>query len=252
MKQKYYKGYIYTIDPISKSAEDVPTVDGSTVKNMLEISHFNKNFDYQHLPENFDFDFLALDNTVFKKKRSKKYVLNDLMPWEGTAPRGGASFVSSLKFEQIAKEFNLGDARFYNARLRNKDEFVEYRVCHFLNNLHSIMMFKYAEEDPTDKFKSYIDYSKSIFTECNDNTPVGPNEYLINNYIEWRVKNDELGSLVLGLKKIQLTPDASQLDMLPFNQFFWLISERFHDALVEAGITGIFMEEITDVEIYTS
>lgn len=254
MKKKYFKGQIYIIDPILNTGKDVPRVDASLVENKLDIVHFNKNFDFQHLPENFYFNFLALENTVYKKKRSKKYVLNDIMPWEGDQPNGGESFVCSLKFEQIAKEFNLGNSKFYNAKLRNKDEFVEYRVCHFLCSLESIMMWKYENEDPRGKFNSYVDYPKSIFTEYYNNSPIGPNEYLINNYLEWRVKNNELieNSLNLGFKKIQLTQEASQLDMLPFNEFTWLISERFHDALVEEGITGIYMEEITDVEIFTS
>lgn len=251
MKKKYFKGQIYIIDPILNTGKDVPRVDASLVENKLDIVHFNKNFDFQHLPENFYFNFLALENNVYKKKRSKKYVLNDIMPWEGDQPNGGESFVCSLKFEQISKEFNLGDSRFYKAKLRNKDEFVEYRVCHFLSHLHSFMIFKYADIDPSNKLKSYLKYPECIFTEYDGIKLIGTNEYVFNDFLEYRFKVNE-SVLPIGIKKLVLSKDASSLDILPFREFEWLISERFHDALVEAGITGIYMEEITDVEIFTS
>jgi hypothetical protein len=249
---KYYFVKILTRDIIKDKLG--ARVDGHYVKDKNTFfPRVDRDNDNTWFPNNFFFDFLAVDETINLGMRVRNFVLKDAMAWEGECP-SRYSFTITPKLKTVLEQFNLAPSRFFDAKLRSKYLFYDYFVVQFLK----------------DSYLELIHLSKCIFCKYRKDKPfTDPEEYQVNSLLDIEIIEDEMRDernkkrmeglsdkeyfelpRSIGLKKLILKKAAKDIDMMWHDlSNTFIISERLKDALIENNITGIEIKEIEDVEI---
>ena len=241
---KFFKLKVLRMNPKDNR---VTTIDALIPE--LKTLFYGKDFYYDNLlyPKDLFFDFLAIDDTAFLRRRQRVTAM-DIMTWEGTFLHEYTHPISP-KLKSILEQSCLPPHQFYGAKLRQKGGFRDYFVVQFLK----------------DTYKEVIDFSKSTFTLLSfDNTNLENNiifgsaaklekdlEPIIENYTK-KYNNGENIDLVpnyFTIKKMSIKQEFKDIDIFFQPDLRWIISERLQNRLLEEGITGVEMIEITDVEI---
>jgi hypothetical protein len=229
----------------------VTTVD-ALIPELKTLFYGSKDFYYDNLlyPDDLFFDFLAVDDTAFLRRRQKVTIM-DIMRWEGTFLHE-YTYPVSPKLKSVLEQSNLPTHRFYGAKLRQKGEFRDYCVVQFLK----------------DTYKEVIDYPKSNFCLYDSNNKMINNEFytfsdcddfeekmkvIESNWLkEYEIRgagNMLLIPRVFKIKKMVIKKEFKDIDIFFQPDLRWIVSERLQKRLIEEGITGVEMTEITDVEI---
>lgn len=249
---KYFKLFIDRFDPVTKKFNGAAIYHFSPDKVDLEIKKNARAGIYTDpsYPEGFSFDYLQVDETTY---RFKNWKLNDVIGAD-VSLNGSTGFALTLKLKTILEQFNLATHRFYEAKLKAKKVFYTYNVVQFLE----------------DSYLEYCDYSKFTFIEVNANYNPIPNskEYHFNNDAEVSEEQSKLSKNILQLreeaihpyinlehmptyisvKKVVFKLKGAEIDFMRHGRIGWLVSERLAEALIENKITGIKLEELTDIE----
>ena len=243
---KFFKLKVLRMNPKDNRAT---TIDALIPE--LKTLFYGKDFYYDNLlyPKDLFFDFLAIDDTAFLRRRQRVTAM-DIMTWEGTFLHEYTHPISP-KLKSILEQSCLPPHQFYGAKLRQKGGFRDYFVVQFLKNT----------------YKEVIDFSKSTFILCDFYNNIIKNDVVFNalNLFEkeanlvnqnWHIeynkgehKKMNLVPSYFAIKKMSIKQEFKDVDIFFQPDLRWIISERLRNRLLEEGITGVEMIEITDVEI---
>jgi len=219
----------YTLDTILSDTLGVPASVG------IDLKRIN---DYVYYRNNMTVD-VFMDNTVpiyleLLKDSGTNLKLRDYHYWGSGAPNAYI-IVCSEKFHYLLEKFILPPYRFYNCEISIKKKTHNYFVLHFLQNWAKV-----------------IDYSKSVFKVI----PLSERQKVIK-----RCNPGEIKSFKNYTETIEKLVEADQylypakLHFLPhINYDIWglhgqiILSEHAKQTIENAGITGVAMPEIQELD----
>ena len=225
---KYYR--IFTANEVNGIVP--PGMDGVHVKGKEEFFDNEKCGPNKFYDKMYEFDYLVPLNfggDAYEDEPSK--MICDLHSWHGESPWGAWLKPMSEKFKLLLEKFNLGDHRFYTAKVLFQDKYYNYYVLQILRGL----------------FEEHIDFENSVFNNLDSSRKL-ENEKLefkkvssldeIENYSEKNWNWD------FNYERLIMKPQFKKIDFTTAWPFGDLASEHLKIAIEDAGLTGIEFEEL--------
>lgn len=205
-------------------------LDGVNVKDKEEL------FDRASGPDSFFegspvFDYLVPLNFHEEDEDKEPTMIFDYNYWWGESPRGGWLKPISKKFKDTLTGFNLGESRFYEAKVLFKAESYDYFIFQVKQN----------------QYKEFIDFSKTSFNNLDPYEDFGEDELEIKQFSSLESVTEyakENWDWIWSYHRVVMKPEFRELDFVTFYQLGDLVSERLKVAIESAGITGVAFQEL--------
>ncbi len=224
------KKNIFKLDSIIRDRLGVPSPVREN-NDIVEQKYHKKNISEEKFA-NLNFKvYLELDTW-----KGEKSILRDYHRW-GIGIPDPYTVINSSKFKKVLSSKKLPKHKFYNAEIEADGKIHKYYVLHFIHD--------YLQE---------IDYKKSRFSVIslmeNDKILDVCKAGEIKNAKHFHKKNK---TLINDMQFLQI----KKLCFLPkINYDLWglhgqiIISEKAKNDIEKAGITGVYMPNIKDVEMF--
>ncbi len=216
----------------------------NTIKDNLGVLS-TLSYNYKYVPKKFYQEKIKLNKLNNLKKpiylyldllEGERIMVRDSHRWDLGHPNA-YRLVNSKKFKKVLSSKKLPKHKFYNAEIEADGKIHKYYVLHFIHD--------YLQE---------IDYKKSQFSVIslmeNDRILSVCKEGEIKNAKHFQKKNKILinDMQFLQIKKLCFLPEI--------NYDLWglhgqiILSEKAKNDIEKAGITGVYMPNIKDVEMF--
>ena len=165
--------------------------------------------------------------------------LQDIHGFIGEYPTGGAWYISH-QLKTLLEQFNIAKGFwFYPTKLSYKEEKKDYWI------------FQFAAIDNGMSNKSYIDFSKSVFKNPDNNDKLTIKNLEEYNTIRKKIEEDSDYEKDIITQKISLTEDVDFITFFGINSEGIIISEKLKKAIENSSIEGFEFSDI-NFEIETA
>jgi hypothetical protein len=218
-----------------------PEEDGSITPGLNGVNVIDKDtfFDNDRCgpnrfyDKNYVFDYLIPMQYGDGNEDLECDAIYDFHSWLGESPLGGWLKPISARFKSLLRSFNLGNHKFYPAKVLFNGAKHEYFILQLLYDDHH----------------DYIDFEKTLFNNRDSGGDLEDRQLEIrrfNSLLEVEEFADQNWESLVNwnYEKIVVSPKFRDIDLITFYKLGDLVSERLRDAIISKGLTGIRFQEL--------